>query len=136
MTTLNRIVFAWCFSHGDLHRFAGTPHCNGTWVAFPHGVGQEGEVLAAKEAAYGTARFLDDLGFTEREAVAEVAGKLPSPLEVGMHTVASALAETESGYDPARHATEGIDTPGCDCGHDGMGAGWHVSCAWVAGLDS
>jgi hypothetical protein len=27
-------------------------------------------------------------------------------------------------------ASEGIDTTGCDCGHDGMGLGWHVSCAW------
>ncbi|SDL28672.1 hypothetical protein SAMN05421806_12569 [Streptomyces indicus] len=28
-------------------------------------------------------------------------------------------------------ASSGVDTPGCDCGHDGMGPGWHLSsCAW------
>jgi hypothetical protein len=29
----------------------------------------------------------------------------------------------------------GVDTPGCDCGHDGMGAAWHGdACAWAVGL--
>lgn len=29
----------------------------------------------------------------------------------------------------------GHDTPGCDCDHDGMGAGWHASdCAWKSGM--
>lgn len=27
-------------------------------------------------------------------------------------------------------ATTGVDTPGCDCGHEGMGQKWHVSCTW------
>lgn len=30
----------------------------------------------------------------------------------------------------------GHDTPGCDCGHDGMGRAWHASdCAWRGSVD-
>ena len=30
-----------------------------------------------------------------------------------------------------KHAQRGIDTPGCDCGHEGMGRSWHArDCAW------
>jgi hypothetical protein len=33
------------------------------------------------------------------------------------------------------YAQSGIDTPGCDCGHDGMGLRWHgEACAWVVSL--
>jgi hypothetical protein len=32
-------------------------------------------------------------------------------------------------------AQSGVDTPGCDCGHDGMGVRWHdTACAWKVGL--
>lgn len=32
-----------------------------------------------------------------------------------------------------RTAQSGIDTPGCDCGHDGMGPGWHgPGCDWMS----
>ncbi|HEX8808173.1 MAG TPA: hypothetical protein VF760_04170 [Xanthobacteraceae bacterium] len=31
----------------------------------------------------------------------------------------------------ARLATNGIDTAGCDCGHEGMGISWHArDCVW------
>lgn len=31
-----------------------------------------------------------------------------------------------------RHASSGVDTPGCDCGHSGMGAAWHIKgCPWL-----
>ncbi|MFG3046294.1 hypothetical protein ACGFZR_15360 [Streptomyces sp. NPDC048241] len=31
------------------------------------------------------------------------------------------------------HAESGIDTPGCDCGHEGMGPKWHGrDCSWLA----
>lgn len=31
------------------------------------------------------------------------------------------------------HAESGVDTPGCDCGHEGMGAKWHAKdCVWLA----
>jgi hypothetical protein len=34
------------------------------------------------------------------------------------------------------HAESGVDTPGCDCGHDGMGPKWHAkACAWTATLN-
>jgi hypothetical protein len=33
------------------------------------------------------------------------------------------------------HAESGVDTPGCDCGHAGMGPKWHLkACTWVATL--
>lgn len=35
----------------------------------------------------------------------------------------------------ARLAQDGIDTPGCDCGHDGMGVSWHRDdCLWRRGV--
>jgi hypothetical protein len=35
----------------------------------------------------------------------------------------------------ARLAQDGIDTPGCDCGHTGMGVSWHADdCAWRSGV--
>lgn len=34
----------------------------------------------------------------------------------------------------AETATSGVDTPGCDCGHDGLGLRWHArDCAWRKG---
>lgn len=42
--------------------------------------------------------------------------------------------EQQAAFD-ARHADR--PTPGCDCGHDGMGEAWHASdCEWRAGVDS
>jgi hypothetical protein len=43
-------------------------------------------------------------------------------------------ADTEATEQPGIDVTamEGVSTPGCDCGHDGMAAGWHSSdCAWI-----
>jgi hypothetical protein len=35
----------------------------------------------------------------------------------------------------ANLAQSGVETPGCDCGHDGMGASWHRDgCYWRAAL--
>lgn len=35
----------------------------------------------------------------------------------------------------ARLAQAGVDTPGCDCGHDGMGVSWHRDdCPWRRGV--
>lgn len=35
---------------------------------------------------------------------------------------------------PNLYAQTGIATPGCDCGHDGMGEAWHMSdCLWRCG---
>jgi hypothetical protein len=31
----------------------------------------------------------------------------------------------------------GVDTPGCDCTHEGMGRGWHLQgCAWLSAASS
>lgn len=44
-------------------------------------------------------------------------------------------AEAQAAEHPTLYAQTGIDTPGCDCGHDGMGMRWHREpCAWLAGL--
>jgi hypothetical protein len=33
-------------------------------------------------------------------------------------------------------AESGVNTPGCDCGHEGMGPAWHLkSCAWLRTLN-
>lgn len=65
--------YAWCFSHGVLHRFpAGdTPWCTATWVAFT--ATTKAEALAAKHAAYGDAQFLNDLPADKQIEVIETA---------------------------------------------------------------
>lgn len=41
------------------------------------------------------------------------------------------MTEAEAAVILPRLAQSGVDTPGCDCGHDGMGAAWHGGdCAW------
>lgn len=36
-----------------------------------------------------------------------------------------------TGWGAERLAQRGVRTPGCDCGHEGMGAGWHAKqCRW------
>ncbi|MFD5940272.1 hypothetical protein [Streptomyces griseus] len=54
-------TYAWCFDHGNLHRFPkyGTPWCTAAWVAFT--AATETDALTAKRAAYGDAQFLNDL---------------------------------------------------------------------------
>lgn len=56
MTT---VAYAWCFSHGRLHRFDGTPWCTATWVRLT-GV-TKSDALANKRARYGNAQFLHQL---------------------------------------------------------------------------
>lgn len=35
----------------------------------------------------------------------------------------------------SRTAESGVETPGCDCGHEGMGEMWHArSCVWRSGI--
>lgn len=44
-------------------------------------------------------------------------------------------AEAQAAEHPSLYAQSGVDTPSCDCGHDGMGMRWHREpCAWLAGL--
>jgi hypothetical protein len=47
-------------------------------------------------------------------------------------------ASTPAPLTPAeetRLALDGIDTPDCDCGHDGMGVSWHSDdCPWRRGI--
>lgn len=54
----------------------------------------------------------DPFGYEERERTGRNAGLTLTPAE-------------------ERLAQFGVDTPGCDCGHDGMGASWHGDdCPW------
>ncbi|NEA52407.1 hypothetical protein [Streptomyces sp. SID10815] len=61
MRPVPRTTYAWCFDHGATHQFrAGDkPWCTARWVAFV--VASEADAIAAKEAAYGDARFFDQL---------------------------------------------------------------------------
>ncbi|MCX4450688.1 hypothetical protein [Streptomyces sp. NBC_01789] len=67
------IMFAWCFSHGTLHKFVAdeAPWCGGAWVAFAAPTGKE--AFAAKRHAYGDARFLDQLSTAQQLEVIEAA---------------------------------------------------------------
>ncbi|ARX81567.1 hypothetical protein SMD44_00965 [Streptomyces alboflavus] len=53
--------YAWCFSHGLLHRFADGPEpwCTATWTWIDGAT--EDEAQAAKKQRFGNARFLDEL---------------------------------------------------------------------------
>jgi hypothetical protein len=51
--------------------------------------------------------------------------------EFPRHHVTTDAREWEQPVEEARLAQSGIDTPGCDCGHDGMGVSWHSDdCPW------
>ncbi len=51
--------FAWCFSHGRMHRFRAEPWCTATWASLAGTT--EAEATADKQARFGDAQFLDDL---------------------------------------------------------------------------
>lgn len=54
-------LYAWCFSHGCIHRFITKrdPWCTATWAPL---VGStEAEALADKQTRYGDAQFLHQL---------------------------------------------------------------------------
>ncbi|MGW9299637.1 hypothetical protein ACWHA3_02265 [Streptomyces cyaneofuscatus] len=55
---------------------------------------------------------------------------LPAPaLAVARQLLGTTEGEGE------RLAQSGASTPGCDCGHDGMGPAWHLkACAWLAAV--
>jgi hypothetical protein len=41
------------------------------------------------------------------------------------------MTDEERAVFMAEYATTGVRTPGCDCGHDGMGPSWHATdCTW------
>ncbi|MGA4864144.1 hypothetical protein ACPB9J_16005 [Streptomyces lavendulocolor] len=65
-------VYAWCFDHGTLHRFpGGNAWCTATWIPFT--AATEEAALEAKQAAWGDARFLDDLPVEQQLDVLETA---------------------------------------------------------------
>lgn len=69
---MRKIRFAWCFSHGTMHRFnAGDePWCTASWVAFTATTIEDAN--EAKQAAYGDARFLHDLPADKQIEVIEI----------------------------------------------------------------
>jgi len=69
---MDRLTHAWCFSHGRMHTFDAdeTPWCTASWVAFA--VTGELQALEAKQAAYGGARFLNELPVEKQLEVMEI----------------------------------------------------------------
>jgi len=63
------VVYAWCFSHGTLHRFKPreTPWCTATWVHLD--AYSEDTALAIKQRAWGNARFLHELSPDQQVAI-------------------------------------------------------------------
>jgi hypothetical protein len=63
------VVYAWCFSHGTLHRFqpAAEPWCTASWVHLD--AYSEEVALAIKQRAWGDARFLHELAPDKQLAI-------------------------------------------------------------------
>lgn len=88
----------------------------------------------------GCARVLDScIRETERAERAEaalariqaIADEHPAGIDTAL--IHEALDQTGplTPAEEARLAQAGVDTPGCDCGHDGMGVSWHGDdCLW------
>ncbi|NED75375.1 hypothetical protein G3I51_24230 [Streptomyces sp. SID9944] len=72
MRPVDRTTYAWCFDHGTTHQFrAGDePWCTAAWVAFTATTAEDAE--QAKKAAYGDARFLDQLPADKQLEVIEI----------------------------------------------------------------
>ncbi|MCX5137613.1 hypothetical protein OOK06_36710 [Streptomyces sp. NBC_00340] len=70
-------TFAWCFSHGTMHRFQPDtdPWCTANWVAFT--ATAEDTALKAKTHAYGNARFLHELPVEQQLEVIEIGEARP-----------------------------------------------------------
>lgn len=66
---MSGISYAWCFSHGCIHRFVGEPWCTATWV--PLEGETEEQAMSVKEGRYGSARFLHDLPDEQQLATIE-----------------------------------------------------------------
>lgn len=64
--------YVWCFSHGVMHRFTADHDawCTAVWVAFL--AGTEELALESKTAAYGDARFFDELTSKQKLEVLEI----------------------------------------------------------------
>lgn len=59
--------FAWCFSHGRMHRFTAEPWCTATWARL---AGTKGvEAAADKWGRFGDAHFLHQLPLEQQAEV-------------------------------------------------------------------
>ncbi|MFY1686391.1 hypothetical protein [Plantactinospora sp. WMMB782] len=68
-------TYAWCFSHGRMHKFVAPegPWCSASWL--PLGEDEEA-AYSAKAARVGDAQFMDDLPLeVQVEVVDECAGQ-------------------------------------------------------------
>lgn len=63
----NSTLYAWCFDHGGIHRFAGEPWCAARWA--PLAGNTEDEALADKAARFGDAFFIDQLPIEQQLAL-------------------------------------------------------------------
>jgi hypothetical protein len=71
-TPADDITFAWCFSHGTMHRFhtTDTPWCTADWLWLAGST--ETAALADKHQRYGDAQFLHDLTPEQQVAALEL----------------------------------------------------------------
>lgn len=82
-------------------------------------------------------RALCDIGFMDDDDpyshadLADVIRQNGSAPEVKAHGQPGPAAGDTIQTGPDRLAQTGVDTPGCDCGHEGMGVSWHGDdCPW------
>ena len=63
------VVYAWCFSHGTLHRFKPreTPWCTASWVHLD--AYSEEAALGIKQRAWGDAQFLHELSLDQQVVI-------------------------------------------------------------------
>jgi hypothetical protein len=66
-------LFAWCFSHGRLHRFARPPWCTATWARLAGAT--EAEAMADKDARFGGAQFMHQLPLETQLELVELADR-------------------------------------------------------------
>jgi hypothetical protein len=60
--------YAWCFSHGRLHRFTDEPWCTATWTRLDGDT--EADAIANKIGRYGDAQFVHQLPAEQQLAFA------------------------------------------------------------------
>jgi hypothetical protein len=67
------VIYAWCFDHGELHRFRPreAPWCTAAWYALD--AYSEEAALGIKRQAWGEARFLHELSVEQQAAITGLA---------------------------------------------------------------
>lgn len=71
------VIYAWCFSHGGLHRFKPReePWCSAAWIHLD--AYTEETALAIKQGAWGDARLLHELSPEQQAVITGLAAARP-----------------------------------------------------------